>query len=235
MAYLRGEEVCEGEVKTMKTPPVIILGFSPIFIDVTSKQNASNNQEPSATYDKLYTYEDYLRFDFEHMVELIKGRLYKMSSAPHPRHQEVSVKLTRFIDLYLDGKACQLFHAPFDVILPIENKKKVHAASTVVQPDLCVICDRSKITDQGCIGAPDLVIEILSPSTAKKDMTDKYEIYEEAGVKEYWIVSSKDNYVQVFVLQDGQYGRPQVFIDKETVSPLMFPDLEIDLSKVFGG
>lgn len=198
---------------------------------MTSDQKRDNLQEPSASYDKQYTYADYLKFDFDHMVELIKGQLFKMSPAPHPDHQKVSLGFTLSLGTYLEKKSCQLFHAPFDVILPIENRK-LESANTVVQPDLCVICDVDKITDAGCVGAPDLVIEILSPSTAKKDMTDKYEIYEQSGVKEYWTISVRNKLVQVFLLDKGRYGRPQIYNDKDTISPSMFPDLEIDLSRV---
>jgi len=208
-----------------------MFAFICIFINMTSDQKTDNLNEPTVSYDKLYTYADYLKFDFDYMVELIKGRLYKMSPAPHPNHQKISLGLTLSLGTYLEDKPCQLFHAPLDVILPIKNKK-LDSVTTVVQPDLCIICDLEKITDAGCVGAPDLVIEILSPSTAKKDMKDKYEIYEEAGVKEYWIVSLDYKYVQVFLLEDSRYGRAQIYNHEDIVSPSMFPDLEVDLSRV---
>ena len=174
---------------------------------MTQKSDISKAQEQVTSYNKKLTYADYLSFDFEHMVELIKGQLYKMTPAPSSFHQSVSVKLTSRFDSFIADKSCALFHAPFDVILPIANEKK-QTSTTVVQPDLCVICDLEKIEEAGCFGPPDLIIEILSPSTQKKDLTHKYNIYEETGVGEYWVIYPQSRMLHVFQLVDGEYLRP---------------------------
>lgn len=189
-------------------------------------------KEPSISYDKKLTYADYLNFDFEYMVELIKGQLYKMTPAPSSRHQEISVSLTRLFGSYFLGKSCVLYHAPFDVILPIANEKR-KTSTTVVQPDLCVICDLDKIDEAGCLGPPDLIIEILSPSTQKKDLTQKYAIYEETGVKEYWVIYPSAKMLHLYILEDGKYGKPEIFDDQDVVSPLLFPELKVNLLDVF--
>jgi len=199
---------------------------------MTEKPETSTVQEPIISYDKKWTYADYLNFDFEYMVELIKGQIFKMSPAPTSWHQMISTALIVTIGGYLKSKSCQLFHSPFDVILPIANEKK-NTSTTVVQPDLCIICDLEKIEKVGCFGPPDLIIEILSPSTKKKDLTHKYEIFEETGVPEYWVIYPNDKMLQIHLLEEGSYNRPLIFDDKDVVSPYLFPDLKIDLKLVF--
>jgi Uma2 family endonuclease len=181
---------------------------------------------------KSYTYADYLKFTFDDMVEIIRGKIYKMSPAPSTTHQRISASLHHTIYSYFQGKSCELFSAPFDVVLPIKGKK-IEASDRVVQPDLCVICDPLKITEQGCHGAPDWIIEILSPHTAKKDLNDKYDLYEESFVLEYWIVDPVHRSIEVFSLQDGKYQRISTYVADGEISPQIFPDLKIDLSKVF--
>ncbi|WP_042344549.1 Uma2 family endonuclease, partial [Capnocytophaga canis] len=136
----------------------------------------------------VYTYADYLLWKFEERVELLKGKIFKMSPAPSLKHQKISMNLSGLLWQFLRGKKCQLFSAPFDVRLPKKEEKgdNIH---TVVQPDLCIICDESKLDERGCIGAPDLIIEILSPGNSKKEMKNKFELYQESGVEEYWIVN----------------------------------------------
>ena len=189
-------------------------------------------KEPTAEYGKVYTYADYLKFEYDEMVELIRGKIFRMSAAPKSYHQEISSNLNYLIVKFLWKKECKLFAAPFDVVLPVRNENK-NSATTVVQPDLCVICDVSKIDEAGCFGPPDWIIEILSDSTSKKDLNDKYEVYEESGVKEYWIVMPKERLVEVFVLQDGKYKRIRTYTQDETVNPYSFPELGILLLDVF--
>ncbi len=129
-----------------------------------------------------YTYADYLLWQFQERVELIKGRVFKMSPAPNMSHQRVSGNLSRELLNYFYKKNCQVCIAPFDVRLPVKDKKG--RQSTVVQPDICVICDESKLDEQGCNGAPDWVIEILSPGNSRMEMREKFRVYEEAGVRE---------------------------------------------------
>ena len=134
---------------------------------------------------------------------------------------------------FLKGKKCQIYEAPFDVILPIANKKR-NTATTIVQPDICVICDLSKLDDYGCVGAPDLIIEILSKSTTKKDELIKYKLYEENGVKEYWIVDMENKTVKTYLLTDDRYQIMAVYDEEsETIHSNIFTDLVINYKKVF--
>ena len=142
---------------------------------------------------KSYSYADYLTWKFQERLELIKGKIFKMSPAPRRIHQEISRDLLTEMNFFLKGGKCNVFSAPFDVRLPKSNAED--EIYTVVQPDICVVCDPSKLDDAGCVGAPDLIVEILSESTAKKDKTNKFELYQECGVKEYWIVSPTDQYI----------------------------------------
>ena len=197
-----------------------------------NSKNSNTTEEPTADYDKIYTYADYLKFEYDYMVELIRGKIFKMTPAPTSWHQQISSELHISFGIFLRDETCKVYAAPLDVILPVKNQKK-NTSTTVVQPDLCIICDTDKIETAGCIGPPDLVVEILSPSTSKKDLNDKYSIYEEAGVKEYWIVMPKQQLVEVFYLENEKYQRIKTFTQEDNISPIIFPDLEINLSKVF--
>ena len=127
--------------------------------------------------NKMYTYADYLTWHVQEQLELIKGRLFKMSPAPLRYHQELSGALYRELSVYLQRKSCKVFHAPFDVRLPTSQEKQNDTQiDTVVQPDIVVVCDTSKLDRRGCVGAPDLIIEILSPSTAAKDVKEKFHL-----------------------------------------------------------
>lgn len=184
--------------------------------------------------DMRYTYDDYLTWDDNERWELIDGIAYNMSPAPSRRHQEISQNLSRKIGNYLEGKPCKVYAAPFDVRLPLEQHEQPGSSSNVVQPDIVVVCDSSKLDDRGCLGAPDLVIEILSPSTAKIDMVLKLNLYEKAGVKEYWLVHPTDHTVTVFKLgDDGIFGRYEVYDQTEQLTVGIFSDLVIDLSEIF--
>src|SRR5690554_3746473 len=144
-------------------------------------------KEPFTEYGR-YSYADYLGWQMDEMVELIKGEVFRSAAAvPRRIHQEISGKIFYKLFEFLEHHRCKVYEAPFDVRLPVKSKKN-EDIDTVVQPDICVICDRSKLDDLGCIGAPDLIIEILSPGNNKKELKNKYEVYEESGVGEYWIV-----------------------------------------------
>jgi Uma2 family endonuclease len=163
-------------------------------------------KEPDTLYGTHYTYTDYLNFTFDEMVEIIKGRIFKMSPAPSSTHQNISGNLFYQIKKLLENKKCKVYSAPFDVILPTKGKDFMQS-DKVVQPDIVVICKPDLIKERGCFGVPDWIIEILSPHTTKKDIQDKYNLYEEAGVKEYWIVEPRNNTVEVFVLENEKYRR----------------------------
>lgn len=189
-------------------------------------------QEPIAFYGSNYTYNEYLKLNVEEAVELIRGKLFRMSPAPKPIHQEICINIQSVIWSYFKNKTCKVYPAPFDVVLPVRNENKL-SSTTVVQPDICVICDLSKIEESGCVGAPNLIVEILSSSTANKDLNDKYSIYQEVGVKEYWIVMPKEQLVEVFYLEKEKYRLLRVYTSNEIITSELFPDLRIDLKEVF--
>jgi len=183
-----------------------------------------------------YSIADYLSWQFEEMVELIRGKVVRMAPAPNSDHAEISGNLFLQTGFHSKKKACKIFHAPFDVYLFPPGSAYPELENTVVQPDICVICDSPKIQTRGCEGAPDWVIEILSPATAQKDLTEKYDLYEKARVQEYWVVYPAEKAVHTFVLGDeGQYiaGRTQPYTKDEKVPVKIFPDLEVDLKEVF--
>lgn len=179
-----------------------------------------------------YTASDYLKWQLDELVELIRGKVYRMSPAPSSFHQKISIQLLDQMLPYFRNQNCQIFHAPFDVYLvnPGENYKE---AKNVVEPDLCVICDLNKIKKFGCVGTPDLIIEILSPSTSQKDKKDKFELYEEFSVREYWMVAPESRSVSVSVLEGDVYETFRPLTANETLASQIFPGLAIDLSAVF--
>lgn len=180
--------------------------------------------------EKRYTYADYLTWNDGKRYELIDGAVYLMSPAPTIGHQRLVRELLLQFGNYLRGKTCEVFDAPFDVRLNPDTED-----DTVVQPDLAVVCDPSKLQDgKSCKGAPDLVIEILSPSTAKRDQFIKLPKYQAAGVREYWVVYPQERFVQVHLLrEDGAYT-VSVHGDADTVPVRVLEDCQIDLAAVFG-
>ncbi len=191
---------------------------------------------PITSLDQLdpngtYTYADYLRWQFEERVELLRGKIRKLA-APSMKHQRAVTRLVRTIANALWKTPCQVFVAPFDVRLTrTRNDKEV---TTVVQPDLSVICDPSKLDDRGCNGAPDLIIEILSPGNSRTEMKDKFELYQEAGVLEYWIVSPIEKTIQVFKLNEqGIYIGFQPKVEGDTATTPIIPNLAIEVTEIF--
>jgi Uma2 family endonuclease len=182
--------------------------------------------------NKMYTYADYFAWDIEERVELIKGKIFKMAPAPNLLHQVITRKLTIVLGVFLEKKPCQLFAAPFDVRFPTKSKKDEDII-TILQPDLCVVCDPTKLDSRGCNGAPDIVVEVLSPGNTAREMNKKYEIYETAGVKEYWIVSPLYETILVYTLHNNQFvcGRPLATGDS-LVSSLL-PGFSLDLGELF--
>lgn len=184
--------------------------------------------------NKRYTYADYLTWDFDEMVELIKGKIFKMSPAPLRVHQRIAKNISFEIEKYLTGKKCQAYDAPFDVRLVKKKKSTNSEITTIVQPDISVICDLEKLDDYGCIGAPDLIVEVLSKSTKKKDYHEKYQLYEENGVLEYWIADPVRKEIDVFVLENGEYANIGIY-DKsgDKIPCAVFPDFELVWDDVF--
>ena len=184
---------------------------------------------------KDYTYADYLKWTFEERLELIKGKLFKMSPAPNRVHQKLSGEIFRELSNYLKGKPCEAYSAPFDVRLPRKSKEDKDII-TVVQPDICVICDRSKLDDRGCVGAPDIMVEILSPGNNKKELQNKYEIYEESGVKEYWIVTPAEKTFLKYVLTaEGAFQASRLLTAGDEVTTPILPGFVLDLTELFEG
>lgn len=181
-----------------------------------------------------YSYADYMLWKFQERVELIKGKIFEMSPAPSRRHQVVSQKINRHLDKYFIDHPCGLYFAPFDVrLVNFQKSTDDKTIFSVVQPDLCVICDRSKLDDRGCIGSPDLVIEILSPGNSKKEMGIKFRLYEEHQIPEYWIVEPAENAIYVYTLKDGVYISHKPCIEGETIRSYRFPELDFEIEKIF--
>ena len=179
-----------------------------------------------------YSYAHYLTWLFDDRVELIKGKVFPMSG-PARMHQRVSVHISYFLYQFLIGMPCEVYTAPFDVRFYRESKadKDIY---TVLQPDLCVICDSQKLDERGCIGAPDLVIEILSPGNNKKELLNKCTIYEEFGVKEYWIVGPEEKTLLKCTLnQQGKYQPSKLFTLNHKVCSEVLPGFELDLDRIF--
>ncbi len=179
---------------------------------------------------KQFTFVDYLMGDGEDRFEIIDGNAVMMAP-PSSTHQWVLMELAGQLHAYLKGKNCRVFPAPFGV-RPFEKDGDLpEDVRTVVEPDISVICDLSKVDRHGCKGAPDLIIEILSPSTARMDRFIKYDMYQQAGVREYWIVDPDTKTVMVHTLEDGHYYAPQVFTN--TIKVGVLEDCVIDLKEVF--
>ncbi|MGN6495594.1 MAG: Uma2 family endonuclease [Agriterribacter sp.] len=185
---------------------------------------------------KKYSYADYLTWWFDERVELIKGKIFKMSPAPSPNHQRISFELAGILRNFLLGKECEAFSAPFDVRLP-DSKKSTSDKTifTVVQPDICVICDPGKIDEKGCLGAPDWIIEILSNANTRHELQTKFTLYEENKVREYWIISPFTKSVQVFDYNDkkSKYEFRKNYAEDDKVPVGIFKSFKINLEEVF--
>ena len=176
--------------------------------------------------EKRCTYADYLQWPEDTRYELIDGEAFLMSPAPLVEHQEVAGEVYRQLANQLDGKPCRPFIAPVDVRLPRKDETDA-AIDTVVQPDVLVVCDPSKIDRRGVRGAPDWLLEVLSPSTAAHDQIAKRRTYERAGVREFWLVHPGDRTLTVYVLDNGQYGRPEIYELKDATPVGVLPGVSI--------
>jgi len=197
-------------------------------------EQPKNGQAREAKPDgkNCYTYGDYLTWDDGKSYELIDGVVYNMTPAPSLRHQQILGAIHNQFYNYLADKKCEAYFAPFVVRLLMAEEED-QDVSTVVQPDLGV-CDQDKLDERGCKGAPELVVEIVSPASAGRDRKVKRDLYEKHGVKEYWLVDYSGNTVEAYLLNDnGQYGKSDVYTDQEMVPVSIFADLEIDLERVF--
>jgi Uma2 family endonuclease len=187
-------------------------------------------------FNKRYSYADYLTWMDDVRRELHDGFIKLMTPAPSRKHQDISTNFMRIFSVFLYKKECKLYHAPSDVRFPKDKKSKADKqVYTVLQPDLFIVCDLSKLDDRGCMGAPDLIIEIISPKNPKRDLKDKFEIYQQHGVREYWIVNPNDENVNVFVLdQKGKYQLVGMYAEDDKIPVNIFDgDLKVDLTEVF--
>ena len=187
---------------------------------------------PQLEHKTKYTYDDYLDWD-EGRWELIDGEVWDMTPAPSRLHQEISINFSSLLHDFFKEKNCSVYAAPFDVRLPDGDGADDYAVTTVVQPDISVICDQSKLDNRGCVGPPDLIVEILSPSTAAKDLKVKRALYENHGVTEYWLIHPTDQVVMSYQLgEDGQYGKAQIFDREDILQSVQFEELKIQLSSI---
>jgi len=196
-----------------------------------------SDDEPVRQFNELdasltYSYSNYLNWLFPERVELIKGKIFKMSPAPSSIHQEVIGNIFLKLGNFLHKQHCKVFISPFDVRFPKESKND-QDVYTVLQPDICVICDRNKIDARGCIGAPDLVVEILSLGNTKMELLHKYRVYEEFGVKEYWVVSQSDQNMLIYTLKEGKFYPSKIFTLGEKITSSILPGFELRLDDVF--
>jgi len=180
-----------------------------------------------------YSYADYLSWKIKERIELIKGKLFKMSPAPSMLHQKISSDLFGFLWTFLKNKQCKVFSAPFDVRFPDKSTDDKDIENTV-QPDITVVCDLSKLDRRGCLGAPDLIVEILSPSSSKKDLKYKYGLYEQYGVKEYWVVHPEEQTLLIHVLDEqGKYKPGYLKTRGDIVKSTVLEGFELNLDDIF--
>jgi Uma2 family endonuclease len=175
-------------------------------------------------YPKQFTYEKYSQLTDGERMEIIDGRVYDMSPSPTVKHQRIVVKLAGIFDTFFNGRSCVPFVAPMDVVLDDIN---------LVQPDVFVVCDQDKIAGINIKGAPDLVIEVLSPSNIIKDRRTKKWLYEQHGVKEFIIISPMEESSERYWLTDGKYGLQELFNWDESFYSMLFPELLFDLRIIF--
>jgi Uma2 family endonuclease len=191
--------------------------------------------DPALAPKERYTYRNYRTWPDEERWELIEGQAWSMSPAPMPRHQTLLGKLHLEFGTFLRGKPCQVFLAPFDVLIP-KAEEPDDDVDTVVQPDLVVFCDRSRITDKGSRGAPDVAVEILSPSTSKKDLNEKFRLYERSGVREYWVVDPGNRSILVYRRNDGRFDQGELrepVLDFGPIASEVLVGLSIDPEDLF--
>lgn len=183
----------------------------------------------NAIDNKIYTYEDYLKFPEDEIVEIIDGRISAMSPAPSRIHQEILMELSAEIRNYIKSNngSCKVYPAPFDVVLVDENQD-AKESKNIVQPDISVICDKNKLTDNGCTGSPDMIVEIISQYNPRNDYIKKLNLYEQFRVKEYWIVNPMKKNILVYILTENGYGMPDMYTFNDIVKVNIYDNLEID-------
>lgn len=192
---------------------------------------------PLQSKKDYFTYSNYKNWPDEERWEIIDGEAYNMSPAPGRTHQKMVIEIASQFHNFLEGKPCEVFTGPFDIFLPADGESE-DETSTVVQPDISVICDESKLSEKGCTGAPDIIIEVVSPYGRSRDQVKKMYTYEKKGIREYWIVHSIDKlmwrYARISDAPGADYGRPEIFDNSGKPKSDILPGFELDLMKVFG-
>ncbi len=183
---------------------------------------------------KTYTYADYFSWNFEERVELIKGKIFQMSPAPNRIHQKLAGYIHIRLGIHLEQRSCEVYEAPFDVRIPPMSKDDKQII-TVLQPDVCVICDLSKPDKRGCLGAPDMVVEILSPGNNAKELKNKFDVYEEAGVKEYWVVSPQNQWVRIDTLEEGKFRESPYYVPGDIAYSSVLEGFSVVINDMFKG
>lgn len=187
---------------------------------------------PAPEARKQYCYREYAKLPSDKRYEIIEGILYAMVPSPSTQHQRVLGNLFFSIKSYLANNSCEVFCAPYDVLLP-EKGEDADNVKTVVQPDILVVCDKAKLTEKHCTGAPDFIIEIVSPSSPSMDYVKKLHLYEKHKVREYWIVNYTRKEIMAYrLLENGEYGEPEIYSGKEIVAGI-FEGLKIPLDVIF--
>lgn len=182
----------------------------------------------------VYTYADYLTWKFDEFVELIKGKVLRPVAGASRRHQQLSKRLGYSIETQLRHSQCEMYFAPFDVRLTRSIGAGDAQIQTVVQPDIFVVCDLTKLDERGCVGAPDWIIEIVSPGNLKHDTKTKYDLYEEAGVQEYWVVFPGEKTILTYELDaHGRYQIAAEYAEPGSMPVAVLPGLAVEWSEVF--
>ncbi|MDU2489597.1 MAG: Uma2 family endonuclease [Clostridium celatum] len=180
---------------------------------------------------KTYTYKDYLTYDENERIEIIEGDIYNMSPAPSRIHQKIIMELSFELKNYIKSNngSCEVYPAPFDVIL-INDDEEAENSKNVVQPDISIICDKSKLTDKGCTGSPNMIVEVVSPYNPSNDYIRKASLYEKYKVQEYWIVNPMKKNILVYNLTNNGYDTPNIYSFDDVVPVSIFKNLNIDFS-----
>jgi Uma2 family endonuclease len=181
---------------------------------------------------KTYNYKDYMMYNENEKIEIIDGKIYDMSPAPSRIHQKIIMELSAEIRNYIkdNNGSCEVYPAPFDVILKNDDEN-IEDSKNIIQPDISVICDKNKLTDSGCTGSPDMIIEVVSPHNPNNDFIRKLNLYDKYKVKEYWIVNPMKKNALVYKLDDkGAYGMPDIYTFQDTVKVGIYDELEIDFN-----
>ena len=182
----------------------------------------------------VYSYADYMKWRFDEYVELFRGRVMRMSPAPLRRHQDIVGNIFGPLQRHLRRQPCRVYTAPFDVRLPKKDHVSDETIYTVVQPDICIVCDPEKLDHRGCIGAPNTVIEILSQGNLDRDLKQKFALYEEYGVPEYWIVAPGERTITVYKCDNaGKYELSGEYAEPGEIPVLSLPGFSLSWEDIF--